>query len=248
MILSGVQWRKWGRTVLDLVYPLRCPGCRAALPAGADLGEFCLGCDEQVRGIEPPFCHVCSEPFPGDIPGEFTCPNCAGRRQAFDFSVCRWLSRGPVREAIHRLKYEREPSLRLPLAKLMMPALQDVRLADSAWLMVPVPLHPRKKRERQYNQSAELARTLSRLTGVPWCDALRRVRYTHSQAGLDREGRLKNLKGAFGIAPRFSRPLAGRDILLIDDVLTTGATAHECALTLKSGGVGKVVVLTVARG
>ena len=243
-----MQWRHWGRGALDLVYPLRCPGCRAALPAGAATGNFCAGCEEQFRAIEPPFCQVCAEPFPGEIAGDFTCPNCSGRQQAYDFAVCRWLSRGPVREVIHRLKYEREPSMRLPLARLMMPALQDVRLANSSWLMVPVPLHPRKKRERRYNQSAELARTLARLTGLPWCDALRRIRYTDSQAGLDRDGRLKNLKGAFIVAPRAAAKVTGRDILLIDDVLTTGATAHECALTLRKGGAGRVAVLTVARG
>jgi competence protein ComFC len=234
--------------VLDLLYPLRCPGCRMALPAGAMAGDFCAGCEEGLRGIEPPFCQVCAEPFAGDIAGDFTCPNCSGRQQAYDFAVCRWLSRGPVREAIHRLKYEREPSMRLALARLMIPALQDVRLEGAAWLMVPVPLHPRKKRERQYNQSAELARTLAKLTGMTWCDALRRIRYTDSQAGLDRDGRLKNLKGAFAVASRAVRRVAGRDILLIDDVLTTGATAHECSLTLKKNGAGKVVVLTAARG
>jgi len=138
--------------------------------------------------------------------------------------------------------------MRLPLARLMIPALQDVRLTNSSWLMVPVPLHPRKKRERRYNQSTELARTLARLRGLTWCDALRRIRYTDSQAGLDRDGRLKNLKGAFIVVPRAVRQLTGRDILLIDDVLTTGATAHECALTLKKCGAGKVAVLTVARG
>lgn len=138
--------------------------------------------------------------------------------------------------------------MRLPLARLMVPALRDERLSGSAWILVPVPLHPRKKRERRYNQSAELARTLARLTGGVWCDALRRIRYTESQAGLDRDGRLKNLRGAFAVSPRSVKRLAGRNVLLIDDVLTTGATAHECAMTLKGCGVEKVAVLTVARG
>jgi ComF family protein len=207
-----------------------------------------MSCGESLRAIEPPFCQVCAEPFPGDIPGDFTCPNCAGRRHAYDFAVCRWLSRGPVREAVHRFKYEGALSLRLPLARLMVPGLEDVRLAGAPWLLVPVPLHPRKKRERRYNQSAELARTLARLTGLTWCDVLRRIRYTDSQAGLDREGRLKNLKGAFAVHPRAAERITGREILLIDDVLTTGATAHECARTLRHAGAARVAVLTVARG
>ena len=114
--------------------------------------------------------------------------------------------------------------------------------------MVPVPLHARKQRERRFNQSVELARTLAKLTGLPWREALRRTRYTKSQAGLDRDDRLQNLHGAFAISRRAAKRLAGRDVLLIDDVLTTGATAHECALTLKQHGIRRVAVLTAARG
>jgi ComF family protein len=218
------------------------------MPAEAVQGTFCAACEEEFRPIEAPFCSICAEPFAGEISGEFTCPNCSGRRQAFSFAVCRWLSRGPVREAIHRLKYEQAPAMRLPLARLMLPALNDARLAGVPWILVPVPLHPRKHRERRYNQSAELARTLARLSGRPWLDGLRRIRYTDSQAGLDRDGRLRNLQGAFAVTSGAASRLAGREVLLIDDVLTTGATAHECALTLRAAGVREVAVLTVARG
>lgn len=245
---AAMQWRHWGRAALDLVYPRRCPACLAPLPPTFQHGEFCAGCQGQFRPIDAPFCQSCCEPFPGIIAGDFTCPNCQGRPQAFDFAVSGWLSRGPVREVIHRLKYDGVPAMRLPLARLMLPALQDPRLADASWLLVPVPLHPRKFREREFNQSAELTRTLAKSAGLSWCHALRRVRYTHSQAGLDREGRLKNLRGAFRVRRLASRRLRDRDVLLIDDVLTTGATAHECALTLKKGGARRVAVLTVARG
>jgi len=240
--------KRWGRAVLDLIWPVRCPGCRAGLTPGAEPGDFCEACTEACVPIKPPFCHICAEPFAGEIAGDFTCPNCQGKHQAYDFAVCRWLSRGPVREVIHRLKYAHAQAMRLPLARLMLPALEDERLAGPVWLLVPVPLHSRKHRERRYNQSAELARTLARLSGRPWCDALRRIRYTVSQAGLDRDDRLKNLRGAFTIRPRSLRLIYGRDILLIDDVLTTGATAHECALTLKNHGARRVAVLTAARG
>jgi ComF family protein len=130
----------------------------------------------------------------------------------------------------------------------MLPALADARLAGADWLMVPVPLHPRKLRERRFNQSAELARTLTRLSGTPFHEALRRTRYTSSQAGLDREDRLKNLRGAFAVRPRAGPHVEGRNILLVDDVFTTGATAHECALTLRKHGAARVAVLTAARG
>jgi ComF family protein len=153
-----------------------------------------------------------------------------------------------VREVIHRLKYNRIAAMRLPLAKLTLPALADKRLAGADWLMVPVPLHPRKLRERRFNQSAELARMLTRLGGTPFHEALRRTRYTSSQAGLVREDRLKNLRGAFAVRPRAIPLIQGRNILLVDDVFTTGATAHECALTLRKQGAARVAILTAARG
>src|SRR5690349_1972275 len=111
--------KKWKAKVLDALYPLHCPACRNELAEGAAAGDFCAVCTEVMVPVEAPFCQVCAEPFPGDITGDFTCPNCLGRKQAYDFAVCPWLSRGPVREAIHRLKYERFRPARLALARLM---------------------------------------------------------------------------------------------------------------------------------
>ncbi|HEX2749784.1 MAG TPA: ComF family protein [Verrucomicrobiales bacterium] len=247
-----MNWRlsakQWTRALLDLVYPLRCPACTATLPEGAEPGAFCAACEQELQPIEPPFCERCAEPFQGEFSGLFTCPNCSGRKVAFEFAVCLWLSRGPVREVVHRLKYGRIASMRLPLARLMLPALNDARLAGGDWLMVPVPLHSRKLRERRFNQSAEIARTLHRLSGTPFHEALRRTRYTSSQAALDRDERLQNLRGAFTVYRRAVPRITGRRILLIDDVFTTGATAHECAATLRKHGAAEVVVLTAARG
>jgi competence protein ComFC len=175
---------------------------------------------------------------------DFTCPNCAGRDCGFTFAFSLVQSRGAVREVIHRFKYGRDITLRAPLSRLMRCAFRHPRLHGVPWLLVPVPLHPLKEREREFNQSAELARNLSRLTGLPWLAALRRTRKTDSQAGLSREDRLVNLKGAFALR----RPVPDRDVLLIDDVLTTGTTAGECARVLVRDGLARrVAVLTVAR-
>ena len=246
MLLSLTK--KWKRRVLDTLYPLHCPACRSGLPEGAVAGDFCRSCTEVMVPVEPPFCQQCAEPFMGEITGDFTCPNCAGMKLAFDFTVCLWLSRGPVREAVHRLKYEKFRTGRLALARLMLPALEDSRLAGMPWLLVPVPLHASRERERTYNQSAEIARTVARLAGIEWAPALRRTRKTESQAGLNRAARLKNLRGAFAVRSRCARLLQSRSILLVDDVLTTGATAHECAQVLKKAGASRVAVLTAARG
>jgi len=163
---------------------------------------------------------------------------------------------GPLRELVHSFKYSRDLSLRGVLAEALRHALDDPRLAaeDLAnWLLVPVPLHFLRERRREFNQSWELCRMLSPLTGIPAAQVLRRTRMTRTQARLERKQRLENLHGVFALRhcfPWLPRPdVKGRRILLVDDVLTTGATAHECAKVLKQqGGAEKVVVITATRG
>ncbi len=245
---------RWFATALDLLYPPRCAACAIRLPAPAT-ADFCEACSARLEPITPPCCHLCCEPFPGQISGPFSCPNCEGQDFAFDFAITSWQSTGPLREAIHRFKYGKYLHLRLPLAHKLIDSFNDPRFPASAspaagenpWVLVPVPLHARRFRERRFNQSAELARTVAKLSGIPCHDLLRRTRYTTAQAALNRQQRLKNLEGAFMLKPKtILPPHAG--IFLVDDVFTTGSTAHECALTLKRAGAARVVVLTVARG
>ena len=248
--------RTYTQSALDLLYPPRCASCvtRLGSPAPAD---FCPSCEELLEPVFPPACEICSEPFPGKIPRAFACPNCAGQTFAFDCAISVWHCSGPLREAIHRFKYARSIHLRLPLARKLFDTLSDPRVAQSTdpddpdsipdWLLVPVPLHSRRLRERRFNQSAELARTLSKLSGLPCRDVLRRTRYTTAQAALSRKERLKNLAGAFSFKSGSALPAHG-NILLIDDVFTTGSTAHECATVLKKAGAKRIIVLTVARG
>jgi ComF family protein len=235
------------------VYPRLCCVCQVPL----DEGWFCGGCADSLPLVEPPYCKVCGEVYDGALTHDFRCTNCSGRRLEFEFAVAACRAEEAVRELIHQFKYERRLHLRGALASLLLRLLEEEpRLAGenlAEWLLVPVPLHPSREVEREYNQSWELCRRLSRLTGIPATKALVRTRETESQAGLDRGERLKNLRGAFAVratqgagAPS---ALQGRRILLVDDVFTTGATANECARVLRQeGAVEKVVVITVTRG
>jgi len=213
-------------------------------------------CADDLPFIEPPYCMVCGETYDGAFSGGFRCMNCKGRRLEFEFAVAACRAEGAVRELVHQFKYERRLHLRGTLAALLLRTLHEPRLAGenlADWLLVPVPLHRGRERDREFNQSRELCRRLSELTGIPAFDALVRTRETDTQAHLDRDERLKNLRGAFAL--RKPRPwqektvLQGRRILLVDDVFTTGATTSECARVLRhEGGAEKVVVITVARG
>jgi ComF family protein len=149
---------------------------------------------------------------------------------------------------IHRLKYSRESWLARPLGQLLAKARSETRiarLADEA-VLVPVPLHARRMRERGFNQAELLASQMSRRVGLPIWNVLERTRYTTTQTSLDREERMANLRGAFSLK-RARRDLSGRTVWLIDDVLTTCSTADECARILKSAGAEIVVALAVAR-
>lgn len=149
-----------------------------------------------------------------------------------------------LRDLIHLLKYGKVKTLADPLAELLSAALPRDERFDA---LTPVPLHWRRQWQRGFNQSEALAGALSRRTGIPTIRALRRVRPTAAQAGLSNAGRRRNVAAAFASRERSRELLAGKRILLIDDVMTTGSTAAACALALKRAGAARVALLTVAR-
>lgn len=247
---------------LDLVYPSTCRACEAGLTASGKqpglAGWLCRPCLDELTAIMPPCCSVCGEAFSGAMERAFKCSNCDGRRMAFDFAISGFKAAGPLRELIHHFKYSGDLTLRGVLADALMQTLEEPRLAVedlSAWMLVPVPLHWLREMRRGFNQSWELCRELSLRTGIPAAQIMRRKRSTSTQAKLNRQERLENLRGVFSLRRSFPLPgwvrpdIRGKKILLVDDVLTTGATAHECAKVLKrEAGAEKVVVITAARG
>jgi ComF family protein len=156
------------------------------------------------------------------------------------------LSRGPVRDLIHHLKYRRAAWAARPLAELACEGWPDPRIGSPPALVVPVPLHPLRLRERGYNQAALLATEVGKRTGLPVREPLRRLRATQSQTGFDRKERMRNLRGAFAL--RKNADVSGIRILLVDDVLTTGSTLDACARVLLAAGAGPVYALVAARG
>ena len=239
-------WQPWVDAAAGLLYPSACVCCETALSGGEYL---CVPCGEEARRIEAPFCRRCSLPFEGEFPeGAFTCSNCRDQKFAFDCAVSARRHTGVVRDLVQRFKYRGEHFLRRPLSAWLAEAWEtDARLQDGPPVaaLVPVPLHPQRRRERGFNQAESLCRLLGRHAGLPVWNALRRVRFTETQTHLARHERLENLRGAFATARR--RPVSGAHLLLVDDVFTTGATVDECARVLRRAGAASVRVLTVAR-
>jgi ComF family protein len=229
--------------LVTLLYPPVCTICGANTPAGKYL---CDQCDEKAVRILGPFCQKCTEPFEGAITSSFTCANCAHRAIHFDAAVAAYRSRGIVREIIHSFKYNRQIYLRRLIARWLCAALDDERLRNRRFdVIVPVPLHPTRQRERGFNQASLLAELLSAEISVPSKLLLERTRYTTTQTALDRAERMENLHNAFRL--RKTANVRDLHVLLIDDVLTTGSTLSECARVLKRAGAISVHAATAAR-
>ncbi|HAV62227.1 MAG TPA: amidophosphoribosyltransferase [Verrucomicrobiales bacterium] len=238
----------WLRAIVGLLYPEVCQFCNEQR-ASAGEGFVCSTCWSRagaIRFIRPPFCLRCGLPYDGAITTDFICGNCHGIKLHFTSARSATVAAGLVLEAIHRFKYQRHLWLEPFLADLLLRELKPWLEAHAVDLLVPVPLHPVKRREREFNQSQRIAAAISRATGLP-CSAscLKRVRETGTQTALSREQRAINVRKAFAINRSF--PLNGKRVLLIDDVFTTGATANACARVLRSAGALDVAVWTVAR-
>jgi ComF family protein len=231
------------QAAVSLLYPGTCTVCRKHVGAGEYL---CNGCEAKIVRIVRPFCETCSEPFEGSINTAFTCANCAHRSIHFNRAVAAYRGRGIVRDVIHEFKYNRQIHLRHLVARWLRAALDDKRLRDCQFdVIVPVPLHPARQRERGFNQASLLADLLSAHTSIPDRPVLERVRYTTTQTALDRSERMENLHNAFRL--RKNADVRGLRVLLVDDVLTTGSTLNECARILKRAGAFSVHAATAAR-
>ena len=244
MVAGKIQ--NWFDAALGLIYPEVCQLCKNETAAGRD-GLVCRKCWSRVRFIRPPFCDRCGLPFEGDLTTQFTCTNCHDLELHFSSARSAVVAKTVVLEAIHRFKYSHarwfEPFLADLLVREAAPELKN-----GSWdFLVPVPLHPLKLREREFNQAAILAAHLSRATEIPLAEnILRRVLATATQTLLTREKRAANMENAFAI--RSGTRLEGRRIVLVDDVFTTGATTNASAKALRAAGASEVCVWTVARG
>jgi len=231
---------------LGFFYPEVCQICEGGR-ATADEGFVCAGCRQHVQFIKPPFCKRCGLPYEGEITTSFECANCREMELPFSSARSAVVARGVALEIIHRYKYQRALWFEPFLADLLARAAAT-ELRKETWdMLVPVPLHPAKKREREFNQAERLAYRLGEAVQIPVSrNLLLRVELTRTQTLLTRQQRALNVRHAF--TARRRQKLHGERIMLVDDVFTTGATTSACAKVLLAAGAGDVGVWTVARG
>ncbi|MBB3944158.1 ComF family protein [Rhizobium skierniewicense] len=231
----------WG-AVANFVYPPSCVGCGCKTTSG---GALCVECWAGVQFIERPYCEVLGIPFARDHGPGILSAKAIAEPPPFARLRAAAVHDGPARKLVHQLKYLDRTDLARLMASWMLRA-SDGTVA-SCDCIVPVPLHRRRFLARRFNQSAELARHLSALSGKPFLSStLVRIKPTSRQVGLSAKARKQNVRGAFAIAPGREADIIGKRVVLVDDVYTTGATVAAAARRLKKAGASDVTVLTFA--
>lgn len=230
--------------VCDIVFPPRCLYCAENnLPAE---GPFCSSCLEKIRFITDSLCPICGIPFFASPAQSHICGNCVTNRPRYTQARSMAGFETIIMEAIHKFKYGRNITVGAALGSCMADfSFPDFDYSEYS-LLIPVPLHIKRLRERGFNQSLLLARKLAEKHGLPVnFSLLKRHKFTLTQTGLNKAEREKNIKGAFIVEDR--QKISGQSIILIDDVYTTGGTINECAKVLLKAGAEKVAALTLAR-
>nr|WP_310524193.1 ComF family protein [Polymorphobacter sp.] len=229
------------RSIIDLVLPPRCPACRVIVSGD---GRFCLACWQQLQFITAPICARCGTPFEHDRGAGAECGPCLAEPPRFASARAALVYGGPARAVLLALKH----GDRQHLAGVMAPHMARAggAMLSPETLIVPVPLHRWRLWRRGFNQSALLARALAASSGAQLAvDALERPKPTPTSQGMGRAARARNVRGAFRVKDRSL--VRGRSIVLVDDVMTTGATAEACVRVLRRAGARDVHVLTFAR-
>jgi ComF family protein len=233
------------RALIDFFFPLHCPLCGKILGENS-LDRPCPSCLAQIKFFSHPCCPRCGLGFHTTWGEDHLCSACL--TEHWDFSKARSLGpyEGLMAEVISRFKFRGSSRLAKPLGTLLAEYQDSEFLFSEFDLILPVPLHPQRLRERGFNQSLLLARRISRVHSILLdFTALQRIRHTQPQTELSGPERKKNIRGAFEVEK--SAILSGKRILLIDDVFTTGATVQECSKVLLKAGAKQVDVLTLAR-
>lgn len=238
---SPAWLKRFGLTVLEFFLPRLCLFC------GAGVGEeaqqaICPECEAQIDWLRSPLCLCCGRMFASPDGGDRVCGDCQTEPPPFARARAAALYEGPVAAAIKHFKFGRQ-IVHLPLLKSWLNRRECLELVAEADLLLPVPLHPRRLKARGFNQALLLARAFpDKPVGLA---VLTRVRYTRPQMELKPRERRENVKGAFAVAQPVE--VKGKNILLVDDLFTTGSTVRECAKVLRRAGAARVEVLTVAR-
>lgn len=232
--------------IIDLLFPPLCHLCKEFIPAAGEV-SLCCSCIAKAPPLLSPQCSCCGQPFATVGGKDHLCGSCITDPPPFSAARAGLLFADSTRELIHQFKYGQRVMLRRPLGLLAASYLDDFVREFGADLILPVPLHIKRLRQRGFNQAILLGEIFAQRWELPLSrNNLQRIRWTEPQVNLGAAERAANVKGAFAVTAE--KEITGKRIFLIDDVYTTGSTAKECCRVLMKAGAADVAVLTVARG
>jgi ComF family protein len=231
--------------IADLIFPPRCMTCGVVLKEHGTL-PFCPPCTAGIHFIRSPLCSLCGTPFPDAKEGNHLCGECLVTQRPYAIARAVGLYEETLLKAIHLFKYRGRIGIGKVMGRMMAEFAGGIWDMNVFSVIIPVPLHRKRLRERGFNQAVILARQIAKQFALPLdFMTLKRAVFTAPQVGLGREDRSVNVRGAFAV--RKPERVAGKTVLLVDDVSTTGSTLTECARTLLKAGADSVAVLTLAK-
>lgn len=228
-------------SVLGIFFPSRCPVCEGSSDSFIT-SPVCSRCFDSIGPYTGPACRVCAMPFAS--PQTTICGQCMAEEPRFKTAHTYGLYEGALKEAIHGFKFTPIRRLWRPLGRFM----QEIDVPGADFLIIPVPMRLKGLRQRGFNQAALLARSLAQARGLTLSlGVLQKIKDTPPQVGLSAKERKANVRGAFGVPKEGEAALKGASVMLVDDIITTGATVRECAKALKRAGAGEITVAALAR-
>ncbi len=239
--------KEYVESFLELLYPEKntCFICNTYDESIND-SYICSNCERKLKKVNPPVCVKCSKPISYDS-RNLLCPDCSVYERSFEMSKSPFLYEGIIKDSIYSYKYYNKTYFYKLFGSFLLNFMNSNDYTNFDYI-ASVPLHKSKMRTRGYNQSELIAKYLSDKLSIPYADALKRTKKTTKQSQQSKEDRRKNIKGAFIInSPHKNEQIKNSNLLLVDDVYTTGSTADECSKTLLNFGVSKVFVITIAR-
>jgi competence protein ComFC len=238
--------RRFLQSLKDILYPKTCLACNSKVSKVIDEELICKKCYNEIKINLPPFCFACGRHLAKNNLNKNICPACVRNRLHFDRAFSPCVYDGITKKLIHEFKYKGKDNLGRPLSKIMIDFIKEYNLpVNYIDFIIPMPLHKTKLREREFNQAEILSMHIAKEFGKNLAGkVLLRHRLTKTQTELKNKERFLNVAGSFSVDCRLN--LEKKNLLLVDDVLTTGATASEAALALKNAGAQTVFVLTLA--
>lgn len=228
---------------VDILYPHRCPSCKTIVDSDS---VFCLDCWKKLQFITKPTCQFCGMPIQFNVSNDIICAKCLSKKPYYDKAISCFVYNKTISKAIFEFKFYQKTFLSNFFAKFMVNSIQCI--LNEIDYIVPVPISLKRLRWRGFNQALLLARSIGKLTNkevIP--DLIFKTRHTQAQVKLKNKERIRNLDSAFDINQKYINKIIDKNILIIDDVITTGTTINECSKIIKTTSINKIFVTSIAK-